>query len=627
VIITAFAMYICTENEEGRGKEPTPVVFGKGIFKGGNRLKTPTTIIALAGAVILAFGCQPPSIGNPPPAGTKSITEFSIPALNVAGVIDETSRIISLSPISRGTDLSNLVALFETNGKTVTVNSVDQTSGITVNDFRYPVTYRVTAENNSTRDYIVVALLALQDADWARTLASDSDNGSSKITKVTVDANGDVYAAGFIHGKNVYDFGTNVAVTGGFSSTNCLLVKYDATGAAQWARTVAPDLSDAGHCEFTDVAVDSSGNVFAVGYINGGLFTFGPNASVSSSGSPDEPVIVKYDSQGEAQWARTISSSVYWSAWFKCVAVDGQGNSYAGGFITGGTTYRFGTVDLSGPNDMMHRFVAVVKFDPQGNAIWARSVASGAESSYKELKTDGQGNLLAVGDFEAGTFNFGSGVTAPISSSRGIVKYDADGNSQWAKDLTPCRSSARIAVESDGDMYLVSSVRYGYSSDFGNGVTVISPCPSSNGAVLVKYDADGAAQWAKTIEESTAGSSYYDVGLDSNGNPTVVGVINYQGIYTFAPGVIVKGSGIEHDQNIVLVNYDTLGNFLSVNRVCPDFYVFSLSCLAVSLSRDLYLGGWIYMNNAYHLGTNSNAVMTGPSNATYHTALVKYPGD
>ncbi|MBN1672555.1 MAG: DUF4091 domain-containing protein [Kiritimatiellae bacterium] len=54
-----------------------------------------------------------------------------------------------------GTDLTRLVAVFEAEGKAVTVGGVAQESGRTANDFTDPVVYRVTATDTSTRDYTV----------------------------------------------------------------------------------------------------------------------------------------------------------------------------------------------------------------------------------------------------------------------------------------------------------------------------------------------------------------------------------------------------------------------------------------------------------------------------------------
>jgi formylglycine-generating enzyme required for sulfatase activity len=94
------------------------------------------------------------------PNDAKEITAFSFtaaanPALDstVTGTITGTD--ISVTVLG-GTDVGSLVADFTSTGESVTVNGNPQVSGTTPNDFTDPVTYTVTAEDGSTREYVVV---------------------------------------------------------------------------------------------------------------------------------------------------------------------------------------------------------------------------------------------------------------------------------------------------------------------------------------------------------------------------------------------------------------------------------------------------------------------------------------
>ena len=97
-----------------------------------------------------------------PKSAGKSITSFSFTqALNpnlsttqVDGVIDETGKTITLKV--DGNALPNLIATFSISaGAKLEVAGTLQESGVTTNDFSSPVTYRVTAEDGSTEDYVV----------------------------------------------------------------------------------------------------------------------------------------------------------------------------------------------------------------------------------------------------------------------------------------------------------------------------------------------------------------------------------------------------------------------------------------------------------------------------------------
>lgn len=117
-------------------------------------------------------------------------------------------------------------------------------------------------------------------------------------------------------------------------------------GSALWA---TPMTSASGYSRFNGVAVDTSGNTYAVGYIYGtGSFDFGGSSSAfidNGANSPFYPVsnsvIVKYNSSGTAQWATPIISACSENR-FMGVAVDIFDKVYAAGWINGNGAYDFG---------------------------------------------------------------------------------------------------------------------------------------------------------------------------------------------------------------------------------------------------------------------------------------------
>lgn len=93
-----------------------------------------------------------------PPLSSKTITEFSIATPAVMGMIDETSKFISVA-LPYGTDRTALTAIFVTSGVSVEVEGALQESGSTINDFTDTVSYTVTAEDGSTATYTVLVTI------------------------------------------------------------------------------------------------------------------------------------------------------------------------------------------------------------------------------------------------------------------------------------------------------------------------------------------------------------------------------------------------------------------------------------------------------------------------------------
>ena len=93
----------------------------------------------------------------------KEITAFSFTVSNNAVLTEDALGIIDGTNITvlvpDGTDVTALIATFATTGVSVTVDGTPQANGTTAIDFTNPVTYRVRAEDNTTRDYIVTVIL------------------------------------------------------------------------------------------------------------------------------------------------------------------------------------------------------------------------------------------------------------------------------------------------------------------------------------------------------------------------------------------------------------------------------------------------------------------------------------
>ena len=91
------------------------------------------------------------------------------------------------STVPYGTDVTALVATFTHDGASAKVGSVSQTSGTTANDFTSAVTYTITAEDSTTKDY-TVTITASSIVDKAITAFSFTSANAALSSTVTVTA-------------------------------------------------------------------------------------------------------------------------------------------------------------------------------------------------------------------------------------------------------------------------------------------------------------------------------------------------------------------------------------------------------------------------------------------------------
>ena len=103
---------------------------------------------------------------EPSISSTKELLNFSIlKSDNQGKVANDVEASIQGSvitlPLDKYDDLKSLIAVFEYNGKSITINGVEQESVVTSNDYSQPLVFTVEAEDGSKQQYTVE--IALKD--------------------------------------------------------------------------------------------------------------------------------------------------------------------------------------------------------------------------------------------------------------------------------------------------------------------------------------------------------------------------------------------------------------------------------------------------------------------------------
>jgi glycine cleavage system regulatory protein len=141
---------------------------------------TTTGVNVKIGSIVQASGATPNDFTNPvaytvtasdnstvtyavtvtiAPSSAKAISAFSFASPAATGTVDENAKSITIT-VPHGTNVTALVATFTATGASVKVGTTVQVSGSTPNDFTSPVSYTVTAADNSTATYIVAVTVA-----------------------------------------------------------------------------------------------------------------------------------------------------------------------------------------------------------------------------------------------------------------------------------------------------------------------------------------------------------------------------------------------------------------------------------------------------------------------------------
>ena len=383
---------------------------------------------------------------------------------------------------------------------------------------------------------VLVKFDATGQAKWATTFtaftADRFDQG--QYMSVAADGGGNCYASGSQTGNGIWEYGNGITSILGDCVAAPVLIKYDANGNTKWASATSacPD-----YAEFRSIAVAPDGkSIYAVGCQRGdGAYDYGDgtNPAVRICGSLGEfgtsPILVKYNDNGIAQWV--LSSSAGSSSRLNSMAVDEAGNIYVVGEQYGGWT---NYTSLSGPDITLvnsnggYTNPVLIKYSKDGNVLWARTVEDGPGDGhvvFSLVTVDRDGGVYVAGNQrDPAKHTYGDNVAIqgdgpyfnPI-----LIKYDADGNALWGK--IPYEGPGTGVFESvaaaPGGGFFVAGYQNGsLEYNYGNGVTLLGASSGSSPA-LIKYDADGNAQWAKTTTGGPSdGTSIYNaVAVGGNG--------------------------------------------------------------------------------------------------------------
>ena len=237
-------------------------------------------------------------------------------------------------------------------------------------------------------DVFILKLDANGNYVWNFDLGS---NPAEQGRAIQCDANGNVFTSGSYASTLDFDFGAPIENMSATGVADIYLLKLTNDGEFIWSKKIG-GLSN----EYaTSLAVDLNGAAILGGYFaNTTTFNPFPNIIATSAGL-DDAFIVKFNSDGEHAWTRTIGGTGFDQT--KAVTSNAQGNVYATGFFQN-------TIDLNPDAGVMNYTSAledcfVIKLNPYGEFINAFVFGGdGADYSYG-ITTDAIGGIYTCGSF------------------------------------------------------------------------------------------------------------------------------------------------------------------------------------------------------------------------------------
>lgn len=382
---------------------------------------------------------------------------------------------------------------------------------------------------------------------WAKTTLTGTER--SLLYALDINESDHIYACGIIYGRGSYSFDTGVEINGVLDEYGPLLLKYELDGSVLWAKTAITGYRNS-HAFFQDIVIDHHGDLIIAGKQSGiSTITYGDGVAATPPQSTESNgLLIKYDHDGTPLWARTITSGIANSS-FEAVAVDQDGNIYVIGILVGTNTIHVGNgISITGSTSAQNAFM--IKYDPAGMPLWAKSVSGSVKSYYSDVAVDTDGNIIVSGyQYSDTPYTYGFGVSTAGTNPDGyngvLVKFNPGGDALWAKSVQGGGDDSyfsALEIDSSNNIFIAGSQSGVSEFDYGNGVRLTGTFSDGNNALLLKYSENGIAQWGQTVIESSSYSSFTGIDSDAFGNIFAAGGITGKSRFTFQENISISGA-------------------------------------------------------------------------------------
>lgn len=284
-------------------------------------------------------------------------------------------------------------------------------------------------------------------------------------------------------------------------------------GSTEWSFGFGGVQSDRGLA----IDVDQVGNVLVCGFYTG-MLDFGNGIILNSNSGSQDAFVLKLDSNGSPVWARSGGSSGG-SDRANAIGIDPFGNVIITGQFSGDA--QFGSLNLNstdGTND-----VFIVKYNSEGNELWAKKGTGASLDRGLAITTDNQGGVYATGQF-SGDITFDNIYPNNSLNAFYLIKYSPEGLEEWFRWASGTEDCIAYGLTSDGDHAYLTGDFGASMSVLGLGIPITISSGYSESIFILSFDSEGDYNWGSTAgSESLVSSRAID---ERDGELAIVGWYN-----------------------------------------------------------------------------------------------------
>jgi gliding motility-associated-like protein len=395
--------------------------------------------------------------------------------------------------------------------------------------------FPVIVSGSAGKNGLVAKYSSTGNLVWAFSVGG---NGSDEVTAITVDANDNVIIAGnFDSGSSTNFSGVSGGSTslGSTGAKDVFIAKYSSAGILMWVQQG----TSAGNDFINDLAVDTSGNIYAAG-TSFDNFSYG-GTTLTQSGSGDA-FAMKTNNLGVLSWLKPINTNGL-DELLGVTVFDGF--AYFGGYFSGSSTiYLLGIIPitLSSSGGAPEMMVAKMNVS-NGDLTDFKSYTGTGSDKINSIANDGS-NLYFTGT-TTGTLTIGSYSESRSKIELITAKIDKNLNGLWANATTQTGVGSAVG----NDVAVLPSGKVIVSGTYSGSLnTGLSPNQSSGGSsdgIILMYNGSTKAVENQSVVSGAGLNTANSISIKNNNEMFLGGSIKNDA--TFSPlGVFSANNTTSH---------------------------------------------------------------------------------
>ena len=462
----------------------------------------------------------------------------------------------------------------------------------------------VSLTNKGSLDAMIIKYSANGDAEYVQSIGGSADEA---IETVTETSDGGYIVGGYFYSNSI-DLGNGVVLTSENSRAG-MIIKYNSVGGIEWTQGAGDNIYS--------ITETNDGGFLVGGYFFSSSVDLGNGVKITNidPGGTGDGMVIKYNSNGEAEWAKRIGGTY-------TDYVTGATETSDGGNIVTVLTFSM-SIDLGNGITFSRGSNAssdgiMIKYNSENEIEWAKMIkgTSGSTEINSVVETSGEGYIVA--GYFGGSINLGNGaiLTSNGSSDGFIIKYNVSGEAEWARSIGGGGNDYITALKvTQNGGYIIGGSFSSTNIDLGNGVNL-----STKGyfdGMVIKFDKVEIPEPIVIQAEEIAGtgSDYINVVVATSDDGYIVGGLFYSSGISLENGIRLINNG---SSDGMIIKYNSSKEVEWAQRI-GGADIEEINSVAVTSDGGYIVGGYFESSNI-DLGNGVSLISKGSSDGM----IIKY---